>query len=71
VKPLSSDPDRLRAVLISTAGNITHAAELLGVAKSYLMEIVRKHELNEFCAKLRHLAGAPHTGRPPRHEASP
>jgi hypothetical protein len=62
--PLSFDVERVRSALVITCGNITRAADALGVTKPYAMWLVGHHALREWARGLREAAGMAATGRP-------
>lgn len=64
--PLSEDLDRLRRALTEAHGSVTQASKMLGATKPYVMVLVSRHGLNEWCRTLREANGLPHTGRHPK-----
>lgn len=62
--PLSEDVAKLRAALVGTCGNVTKAAIKLECTKPWLMNLLRRHDLNEYARDLRQKSGQPWTGRP-------
>ncbi len=46
-----------KQALVDAKGNVTKAAELAGIARSYAMELNKKYDLREFAAGLRLQAG--------------
>ena len=48
----------------SSLGNITHAAEALGITKGHALRLTRKWGLNARARDLRARVGAPARGRP-------
>lgn len=50
--------------MIKAGGNITRAAEKLGISKPWIMLLLRRHGLNDYARELRLQNGQPFTGRP-------
>jgi hypothetical protein len=61
---LSADLPRLRAALEEAHGNISRAAQALGITKPWAMELVRRNALNEWARDLREKNGQGSTGYP-------
>jgi hypothetical protein len=61
---LSADLPRLRGALEEAHGNISRAAQALGITKPWAMELVRRNDLNEWARKLREKNGQGSTGYP-------
>jgi hypothetical protein len=61
---LSSDLPRLRAALEAAYGNISRAAQALGITKPWAMALVRRNGLNEWARALREKNGQGSTGYP-------
>ena len=61
---LSTDHSRVRETLQHTGGNISRAAVALQVTKPYMMNLIKKLQLNAWCRMLRQSSGLPITGRP-------
>jgi len=61
---LSADLPRLRTALEEAHGNISRAAQALGITKPWAMELVRRNGLNEWARALREKNGQGSTGYP-------
>jgi DNA-binding NtrC family response regulator len=58
--------EAIKHYLRGSRGNITHAAEAIGMHRSHLSRLVVKYELSDFAADLRLDAGGTRLGAPPR-----
>ena len=61
---LSADLPRLRTALEGAHGNISRAAQALGITKPWAMELVRRNDLNDWARALREKNGQGSTGYP-------